>query len=295
MKQIPAEWAATRRKLETALENYTAGSIVPESLRQTFRDAAGDNQSADKNVYLFGQLDADKMVALAKAEVVAWWPLVSGRAYFNDLEGLRKVFAAVPSERKTSLASGALAWVAEPHKIAEGVENSPNAALIRQLLEWKADPNDDGGKWLQKSLRALDADSIHALVESGASPVTVFRVMDELLKEKKYEQAGRIQQALSKGTMYFKIDDHTLMESKFIPAADGGASFKALFNFRSRRVNEIYETTGPEKRTTMTSVGFDDYDDAAIGFAEEQLRRLGGTPPDALGKPRLAKLGAQKP
>ena len=66
---------------------------------------------------------------------------------------------------------------------------------------------------------------------------------------------------------------------------------KTIFNFRSSRVNEVYEIgTGADARIAMTSAGFDDYDAHALRRAQEQLEKLGGKPADALGKPR-ARLG----
>lgn len=259
--------------------------------RAPFR-ALAEDKSVSKKIYILSQLGTEKLLPLAQDETIPWWLLMSAAAFAGDLGGMSRVYEGAQQAGVTVEPSNALAWVAEPLEL-ENIRGKGNAAVIRQLIVWKGDPNADDGKWLEKSLKTLDTASIRVLVENGAAPATVFRVMGELVNAKNFEQAARVQEALTKGELFIRIDDDTVMQTKFIPGPDGGAQLKAVFNFKSRRVNEIYESAGPQGRTAMTSVLLDDYDAAAADHARLQLQKLGGRPPeDTLGKPRRPALPA---
>lgn len=299
-----AGWEIALEKLKEALDTMPrAGTGLPfeqagegYAVTRAATDAVAAFAKTEKDVNLrllvFSQLDVDRMIALARAGAVSWWGVFTGRAFFGDVEGMKKVWDAAQKDPGAGEKSDrpdagtALKWLAEPYKLAEGYSNKIEAAAIRRLLEWKADPNAENGRWLEKSLRSLDGDCIRALVDHGANPETVFRVMADLHEKKNFAQVEKIQDALSRKNLYFRVDDQTLMETKYIPDVQGGSTFKTLFNFRARRVTEIYEY-GPDRKAVMTGVPFSDYDPEAVGFAREQLLRLGGKPRDGLDKPKM--------
>ena len=294
-KTDAGEWKKTLESLKAeldALQPSGDGWHIPPSAHVSIKTAFTRDSDVNRLMYIFGQLDAGKMAHFAAAGDLPWWPVIYGRAFFNDLDGLREVYASAPVNEKQGGAAGALKWIAEPYTLGDGVRNDISAKVIRQLCEWGASPNSDNGKWLERSLRTLNAEAIRTLVAFEADPKVIFRVMGEMLDKNNFKQAGKIQDALARATVWFKVDDHTLSETKFVITPEGGASFKALFNFRSRRVNEIYESVTPAKPPTMTSVAFGDYDREAIGFAEKQFEKLGGKLPDPLGKPRFKGLSA---
>ncbi len=258
---------------------------IPEDVKAQFQKQSHNPDINDINVAVFGQLDTDKMIALARAGAVHWWQPFTGKAFFGDAEGMKKIYNAVPAESRPN-ATSAMTWVCFPYKAA-GVSNKIEVAVLRQLFDWGADVNEKKGEWLEKAVRQLDGEPLKEFVKRG-SIATVFKAMDAITDD---TRRAEIQKLLQKPTSYVKVDDDTLSETKFIPDAQGGSTFKALFNFRARRVNEVFE--GPDRKTVfMTSAAFDDYDSAAIDFAREKLKSLGGKPNDGGAKPAFRGLSA---
>lgn len=258
---------------------------IPEDVKALFQKQSHNSDINDVNVAVFGQLDTDKMIALARAGAVHWWQPFTGKAFFGDAEGMKKIYNAAPSDSRPN-ATSAMTWVCFPYKAA-GVPNKIEASVLRQLFDWGADVNEKKGEWLEKAVRQLDGEPLREFVKRG-NIATVFRAMDGMTDD---ARRAEIQKLLQKPTSYVRVDDDTLAETKFIPDAQGGASFKSLFNFRARRVNEVFESSD-RKTTFMTSAGFDDYDSAAIDFAREKLKALGGKPNDAGAKPAFRGLSA---
>lgn len=261
------------------------GWHVPEDVKALFQKQSHNVDLNDLNVAVFGRLDAEKMIVMARAGAVHWWQPTTGKAFYGDVDGMRKIYNAAPADGRPS-ATSAMTWVSYPYKAA-GVPNKIEASVLRQLFDWGADVNDKKGEWLEKAVRNLDGEPLKEFVKRG-SIVTVFKAMDSIADDAK---RAEIQKLLQKPTSYVKVDDDTLAETKFIPDAQGGSTVKALFNFRARRVNEVFE--GPERKTLfMTSVAFDDYDSAAVDFAREKLKALGGKPADSNAKPAFRGLAA---
>ncbi len=257
--------------------------FIPEDVKALFQKQSHNPDINDVNVAVFGQLDTDKMIALAQAGAVHWWQPVTGKAFFGDVEAMKKIYNAAPTESRPN-ATSAMTWVCFPYKAA-GVSNKPDAAVLRQLFDWGADVNEKKGEWLEKAVRELTGEPLKEFVKRG-NIATVFKAMDSMTDD---ARRAEIQKLLQKPTSYVKVDNDTLAETKFIPDPQGGASFKSLFNFRARRVNEVFESAD-RKTTFMTSASFDDYDSAAIDSAREKLTALGGYPSESNGKPKFKGL-----
>lgn len=275
-------------EFSAALERvYQAGGVwqVPEDVKFLFQKQSQNPDLNDVNVAVFGQLDTQKMIVMAAAGAVHWWQPFTGKAFFGDLDAMKKIYNATPSESRPN-ATSAMTWVCFPYKAA-GVSNKIDAAVLRQLFDWGADVNEKKGEWLEKAVRNLDGEPLKEFVKRG-NIATVFKAMDGMTDD---ARRAEIQKLLQKPTSYVKVDDDTLSETKFIPDAQGGSSFKSLFNFRARRVNEVFESSD-RKTTVMTSASFDEYDSAAIDFAREKLKALGGKPKDGGAKPAFRGLSA---
>lgn len=258
---------------------------IPEDVKAQFQKQSHNPDLNDINVAVFGQLDTEKMIALARAGAVHWWQPFTGKAFFGDLDGMKKIYNASPAEARPS-ATSAMTWVCFPYKAA-GISNKIEASVLRQLFDWGADVNEKKGEWLEKAVRGLDGEPLKEFVKRG-NVATVFKAMDAMTDD---TRRAEIQKLLQKPTSYMKVDDDTLAETKFIPDAQGGSTFKSLFNFRARRVNEVFE--GSDRKTIfMTSASFDDYDSAAVNFAREKLKALGGKPNDGGAKPVFRGLSA---
>lgn len=258
---------------------------VPEDVKLLFQKQSHNPDNNDLNVAVFGQLNTDKMIALARTGAVHWWQPFTGKAFFGDAAGMKKIYSAAPAESRPN-ATSAMTWVCFPYKAA-GVPNNIEASVLRQLFDWGADVNEKKGEWLEKAVRQLEGEPLKEFVSRG-NIATVFKAMDGITDD---ARRAEIQKLLQKPTSYVKVDDDTLSEAKFIPDAQGGSTFKSLFNFRARRVNEVFESSD-RKATFMTSASFDDYDSAAIDFAREKLKALGGKPNDGGAKPVFRGLSA---
>jgi hypothetical protein len=287
MAKDPA-WQESLEAFKMALANMRDGDVlIPQNVRDIFTQTDTSAWDNNRRVFVFGQLDADKMTQVCREGLLPWWPVLTGRVYQGDLEGVKKVLRAIDQDagksEKPNLTS-AMSWVVYPHIVCDGFSNTISPSVIRHLLSKGADANGENGKWLEFALKNLDAEGIKPFLDYGAASGTILRAMDELQKNQKFAQLGKIQDALAHSA-FVKIDADTLMEAKYVPDARGCSVFKTLFNFRARRVHEIYET-GNGAQAVMQGLDFRDYDAEALKYAEEKLKQLGGKPrPPELDKP----------
>ncbi len=279
MAKDPA-WQASLDAFKKQLDTMRASDVLlPQGVRDIFTQTDMSQWTNDRRVFTFGQLDADKMIQVCRDGLLPWWPVFTGRIYAGDLEGVKKIQRAFEKDAGKSEkpnCSSALTWIVYPHTICDGFSNTINPRVIRQLLASGADANYENGKWLEFALKNLDAEGIRPFLDYGAASGTILRVMDDLQKNQKFQQLGRIQDALAH-CAYVKVDADTLLEAKYVPDARGCSVFKTLFNFRSRRVHEIYET-GNGAQAVMDGMPFSDYDADALKMARDQLLQLGGKP-----------------
>jgi len=297
---IAEEWRKSLSDLRTLLdgmEQKDDGWEIPGGLRQRLQQIISEKGSNERLVYIFGQLDPEKMIAVAREGLVPWWPAFNGRAYFGDIAAVKKIYAAFEENSGKSdrpSLSSSMTWVSHPYALNGGETRNPDPRILSLLLDWGADPMYEQGKYYDKALRQSSAEIIGVFVKHKAPYANARAAYEELMKAKNHTQALNLQKARGFDGFYTKVDNDTLLETKYAREAGGRDSvFKTLFNFRARRVTEVYETgAGAEARAAMAVTGFDQYDAQALRHAQEVLEKLGGKPPDALGKPRLAKLGA---
>lgn len=294
---IPAKWQTsldTIRQQMDKMEKTADGWTVPEALRTALTLAKAEGWKNEQQVYVFGQVDTEKYAVLAREGLATWWPAFNGRAYFGDragVEALHDAFEADAGKSEKPNLHSSMTWVAHPYALEGGELHQPDAGILRQLLEWGADPSYEDGKYYAKGLREAEEDVIRAFLDHGASTKTADAVTAELLKAKNFRQATRIRSARGLGAYYTKMDNDTLMETSYAAEPGGDSVFRRVFNFRAQRVNEIFETLGKDGRMTMTSVDFTGYGVDELRAAQEKLESLGGRPADPFNKPRL-KAGA---
>jgi hypothetical protein len=288
-------WQASLDSFKRELDGQAEGAPVSAGLRELFAVQNITAWTNDRKVFTFGQLEAGKLIPACREGLLPWWVPFTSRVFNGDLDGAKKIHAAFEADKgageKPNMSS-ALTWIVYPNSLTDGCANTINPKVVRQLLAWGADANYESGKWLTHALKNLDGDGIAAFLDHGASTATVMKVMDEMQTAKNYAQLGRIQTALSQ-CKYFKVDEQTLMESKYMPDMKGGSVFKTLFNFRSRRVHEIYEP-GQGAAAMVDGIPFAEYDAEALRFAQEKLEQLGGKPRPfdvAFDKPKKPRLG----
>jgi hypothetical protein len=278
MAKDPA-WQASVDAFKKQLDGMRADDVIlPQGVRDIFKtDISG--WSVDRKVFTFGQLDVDKMIPICRDGLAPWWLIFTGRAFLGDIDAVKKIqraFEKDPGKSEKPNFSSALTWIVYPHSLCDGYANKISPQVIRLLLQGGADANADNGKWLEHALKNLDVSGIRPFLDYGAASGTILRVMDDLQKNQKFQQLGRIQDALAH-CAYVKVDADTLLEAKYVPDARGCSVFKTLFNFRSRRVHEIYET-GNGAQAIMNGMPFTDYDVEALKIARDQLVQLGGKP-----------------
>jgi hypothetical protein len=285
------------RKLFAQLSEDSAGKVVvPQSVRDAISSLQTKDWENDRLVYTFGTGDTQQNILAARAGLTPWWAVLTGAAIFGALDQMRVIKAAAdtyaaPNE-KPSLNS-ALSWVSMPYSLGGMSRNKIDAGVIRQLMEWGANPNHENGKWFGNALRRLDADCIAPFLDHGGSFDTVARVM--LANKGNSELQMKIGALLVGRRFETLVGEDTLVQTQILPDTDGVAMLRTVFNFSAQRVQEIYES--PRAAAVMNVTPFDHYNTAALGDAYSALIKLGGSAPDMLratGKPLTVPAGLKR-
>jgi len=276
------------RKLFAQLSEDEHGNVVvPEAVKKAMAELGESGWDNDRRVYTFGTGETKQNVLAARAGLIPWWPVLTGAAFFGALDDLRYIKSAADkyaSPDKQPSLNSALTWISFPNKLFEDVRNKIEPKVIKQLMEWGANPNHEDGKWFTKALWNLDADCIKVYLDHGGSYDTVSAVMTAA--DKNSDVRKKILPLLYGRSFMTKTGDDTLVQSQFIPDIYGVSLFRTVFNFQAQRVHEIYEAAN--MTPVMHSYDFSDYNTGMLGSAHDALKKLGGSAPDILratGKP----------
>lgn len=294
------QWRMTHRHVRTLFSNLsedTAGNVVvPQDVRDAFAALKHNDWQNDRMVYTFGTGDVKDNILAARAGLIPWWPVMTGAAFFGALDQLRVIKDAADQyagpKEKPSLNS-VLSWVSMPYTLVGGVRNKIEAPVIRQLLEWGANPNHENGKWFSSAMRRLDADCIKPFIDHGGSFDTIASVMNTAKGDA--ELQGKISALLIGRSFETRVGEDTLIKTQILPDAAGVATLRTVFNFGAQRVQEIYES--PRAAVTMQAMSFEEYNTAAVNDAYGALKKLGGSAPDMLratGKPLALPAGLKR-
>lgn len=303
MTETPSKqqiWFETQRQVRALFaqlkEDANGDVIVPAEVKAAM--AKLDEKSWDNNrrVYTFGTGNTQQNVLAARAYLIPWWTVMTGAVFFGALDDMRYIKAeadkhAKPDERPSM--NSALTWVTFSNALVGDIKNKIEPEVIKQLMEWGADPNHDNGKWFDTALRNLNSDIISIYLDHGGSLDTVSKTM--LANKDNTSLRGKIASTLVGRTFDTRVGDDTLVQTQIMPDTDGTAVLRTVFNFRSQRVQEIYE--GPRTSAVMQVSNFDQYNTVALGDAYETLKKLGGNVPDILratGKPLAVPSGLKR-
>lgn len=290
-------WRDTHRHVRDLFaqlsEDAQGDVVVPEAVRTAMQKLDSGEWSNDRRLYTFGTGETRQNILAARAGLVPWWTVFTGAAYFGALADLRVVKDAADryAGDKAPNLDSAMTWISFPSKLMDGVRNKIEPAVIRQLLEWGADPNYEDGKWFTKALYNLEADCIKPFLEHGGSFDTVSAVMTQANADTR----KKIMPLLYGRSFMDKNGDDTLVQTQCLADINGLSYFRTIFNFRAQRVHEIYEAANTTP--VVHSYDFESYNTAMLGDAHAELKKRGGSAPDILratGKPLAVPAGLKR-
>lgn len=293
-------WQQTQRKVRTLFaqlkEDANGDVIVPDDVKTAMAALNDKSWDSNRRVYTFGTGNTQQNVLAARAGLVPWWSVLTGAAFFGALDDLRYIKTEADKHAKPGQQpdmTSALTWITFSNELIDGVRNKIEPDVIKQLLEWGADPNHDNGKWFATVMRNQGTDVINLYLDHGGSLDTVSKTMLE--NKSNTALQGKIAATLVGRTFDTRVGEAMLVQTQIMPDTDGTAVLRTVFNFRSQRVHEIYE--GPRTAAVMQVTDFEQYNSAALGDAYDTLKKLGGSAPDILratGKPLAVPSGLKR-
>lgn len=244
-------------------------------------------------VFLQSRIPYEKMIPYCEAGVLPWWSVFSARVACGDIAGMKVVHALFrnSSSEKVDYYS-ASSWGSHPYEIVPGVPVTPKAEILAQLIEWGGEKVFQNENYYKMSLKKSEADIIAVYLKAGAAVDTAVLVMKDLLDQNP-QQAEKIWTAIGGMAPTYLADNHILSEEEYRLEPSGLGKLRIEFDFRARRVREIY--VAPKKEySCMASISFDEYDRDDIEAAREKLVQMGGKPGEKdvfNGKKRLGLKG----
>lgn len=283
------------RKLFAELREDSSGDvIVPEAVKAGMKALGESSWNNDRRVYTFGTGETRQNILAARAGLIPWWPVFTGAAFFGAIDDLRVIKDAADryaARNKGPSLNSALTWICFSNTLIGNVRNKIEPAVLKQLMEWGADPNHDSGNSFAKALRNLSADCIKPFLEHGGSYDTVSAV----IMEGNSDVRKKVVPLLYGRSFMTKNGEDTLVQTQCMPDFNGITLFRTIFNFRAQRVHEIYEAANTTP--VMKSYDFEGYNTGMLGDAHTELQKLGGSAPDILratGKPLAVPKGLKR-
>lgn len=294
-------WRQTRQHVQELFkqlsEDDKGNVVIPAEVSDAFAKLGEKDWDNNRRVYTFGTGDAAKTILAARAGLIPWWTAMTGAAFFGNVDALRKIKTAIDThetnpDRKPGFNS-TLTWISHPYTLIGHTRNKIEAPVLKQLMEWGADPNYEDGKWLVKAMQYLNADAVKIFIDHGANYDTIMATLHDA--GSKSDLYKRVLPLLPGRTFTAKNGEETLVQTQVMGDLNGVSLFRTIFNFRAQRVHEIYEAANTTP--VMKSYDFAEYNTSMLGDARDALKSLGGSVPDMLratGKPLAVPQGLKR-
>lgn len=286
---------AARRKPGPALPEKEAEAErnkAVEGIKKTVSQMQYAQWPSNRMHYTLGQLDTDRLILCCEKRILDWQSVLNAKSAFGTPEDVSRIFEQARLQGTTLDLSYPLRHAAKPVLLVAGLRHEGNIDTTAQLLKMGADPATDNGQLFQTAVLEGRADIGRVIARHGQNGLLDINVWVNWAKSnrklKAWDDFRQIQWEYGR----FTVADHeTLIETKPLP--DNTGNLRILFNFASRRVEEIHEFTNP-RQNQVTGYTFDEYGEAALEAAREKLIELGGHP-SGLGQPLRGKGAVGKP
>jgi hypothetical protein len=286
---------AARRKASLTVSEQEAEAERTKALegaKKTITAMQYTQWPANRTLYTLGQLDTERLILCCEKKILDWQSVMNAKSAFGTPDDLRRIFDEARLQGLTLDLSQPLRHAAKPALLVAGLRHEGNIETTAQLLKMGADPATDNGQVFQIAVMEGRADIGRIIARHGQNGVLDINAWVNWAKSnrklKAWDDFRKIQWEYGR----FTVADHeTLIETK--PMPDNTGNLRILFNFASRRVEEIHEFTNP-KQNVVTGFSFDDYGVTALEAAREKLIELGGRPSD-IGQPLRGKGAVAKP
>ncbi|MEZ0224179.1 MAG: hypothetical protein ACAH83_06485 [Alphaproteobacteria bacterium] len=247
---------------------------------------------SNRMLYTLGQLDTERLILCCEKKIADWQSVLNAKSAFGTAEDVRRIFEQARLHGLTPDLSHPLRFAAKPMLLVAGLRHEGNIDTTAQLLKMGADPATDNGQVFQTAVLEGRPDIGRVIARHGQNGLLDINPWVNWAKAnrklKAYDDFRQIQWEYGRFTV---ADYETLIETK--PMPDNTGNLRIIFNFASRRVEEIHEFTNP-KQNVITGFAFDEYGQAALEAAREKLIELGGNP-SGLDQPLRGKASVAKP
>lgn len=270
--------ARLKSVIDRMQEDGFGGHTITDDMKKAIKAENMSKWSANEKVFAGVYFDTDKMISLCQEGLVDWWTLQTAKAYCGDLKGMQRVNAVWgPQAKSTATLNALMTWCSFPYSIKDGVTNKLRAPVLDQVFAWGADPNSSNGSIFTRALGSSPAEIIAVYLDHGVDAAPLFKKRAELVRDGKVGAVMDIDSAIAGRTLYTKIDRETIEESKLVPSLGNNNMLRNVFNFSTRRVQEIFENPAHDY-AAMKVTPFDDYDAATIKNMRRKLIKMGGAP-----------------
>jgi len=285
-------------------------SDLQAELRHSTRDAQGNwnftqkthtlfkgdlftSLNANNQVYLLAHLPKEYRVDLCKSGFLPWWALTSLAVAQGNIDDVKNGLQLMQNNGAKIVHNSLLTWALTPNDLGKHT-GKPSADVLKLLLERGADPNYKEGAYIKEAINTkCDVSMLLHLIDFGADGAYIVQSLSEI-KDSSPHYVKAASAAILTRTLRIKASPDTLEDIRYPVDHTGGASqIKTVFNFKSRRVTEVYQFQ--QQPPQILSFPFSDYDLEYLQEAHAHLTRLGGKPPELpdgmrKGTPVLAKM-----
>lgn len=264
--------------VDSMQEDGFGGHTITDDMKKAIRHENIRQWSANEKVFAGVYFDTDKMISLCQEGLADWWALQTAKAYCGDLKGMQRVNTVWgPQAKHPATLNALMTWCSFPYAIKDGVTNKLRAPVLDQIFAWGADPNSSNGTIFTRTLVSSPPEIIGVYLDHGVDAAPLFKKRAELVRDGKIGAVMDIDAAIVGRTLYTKIDRETIEESKIVPAFGQNNMLRNVFNFSTRRVQEIFENT-QNQYAAMVVTPFEDYNADTIKSMRRKLIKMGGAP-----------------
>src|SRR6218665_1519622 len=177
MSETPSKhelWLETQRKVRALFaqlkEDANGQVAVPDEVKTGMAALKRDEESWDNNrrVFTFGTGNTQQNVLAARANLIPWWPVLTAAVFFGAIDDVRYTKPEADKHAKPNQQpslNSALSWVAFPYTLVGNIKNKIEPEVIKQLMEWGANPNHENGKWFASVLSQQNTDIINIYLD----------------------------------------------------------------------------------------------------------------------------------
>lgn len=266
--------ARARQSLSTSFSRADITGL-PQTVLVHCAALRDETMGIEERLIVLGEIDHGKAVLLAQAGLIRADDVILSAAFKSDAQEFTETWQTLAdhiSQDRQQTIDDALSLCSFQRELDNGVSNACDVAKVQTLIDLGADVH-AGDLWVDVVANG-DSDIHVAFLKAGADLAPYLEKVNN--DRYSYNYLGAILKELSGTALYMRLDDHTLVQTLFLPPFDLSNRLTTMYRFDLARITETQQDGN--NKFPPQSIHFSDVPLETLTAMRDRLVKMGGAP-----------------